>query len=235
MNEKDRREILEKAKTFFRERIAKNHFSNTEKACKLKDYTFNPFLSKYLANFLTGNDDPKSVAKALLYPRVLGTSITTSFGTHFQYFCGTTLEGFASVISGLDIEFIDQIDGRKKYCQLKSGPQTINKDDVKTIIDHFNATKRIARTNNLTIGIDDLVVGVLYGTKKELSHNYRAIEKEYPVFVGQEFWHRLTGSENFYFDLIDAFGEVAKEFDGTKVLTKTIKKLSEEIASEIES
>jgi hypothetical protein len=39
-----------------------------------------------------------------------------------------------SVVHGIDIEFIDAIDGRKKYCQLKSGPSTINKDDVVTII-----------------------------------------------------------------------------------------------------
>ena len=31
------------------------------------------------------------------------------------------------------------IDGEKKYCQLKSGPDTINKDDVETIAGHFKS------------------------------------------------------------------------------------------------
>jgi len=233
MKANERKQILEKAKIFFRDIIAKNHFKNTTKAAKLKAYKLNPFLANYLANYLTGNGSPKSIAMALLYPRVLGTSITTSFGQNSQTFCSTILKGFASAISGIDIEFIDQIDGRKKYCQLKAGPNTINKDDVKTIFDHFNSTKNIARTNKLDIRIDDLIVGVLYGTPSELSSHYKKIEKEFPVFVGQNFWHRLTGSEKFYFELIDAIGEVAIEYDGTKLLAESIKKLSKEIEGKI--
>lgn len=229
MNKKERNEILEKAKEFFKEKIAKSHFKNTKKAGKLKDYNINPFLSKYLANFLTGNDNPESIAKAMLYPRALGTSINTSFGTHFQFFCSSALSAFATVIPGLDIEFIDQIDGRKKYCQLKSGPNTINKDDVKTILDHFGSTKRLSKTNKLDIRINDLIVGVLYGEPSELSHHYKMIEKEYPVYIGNDFWERLTGSKSFYSELIDTFGEVAKEYDGTRVLDETIKSLGKEI------
>lgn len=79
----------------------------------------NPFLNKYLANYLTGNDDPKSVSKALIYPRVLGTSINTSFGSNLQKFINTTLEGYGSTTTGMDIEFIDKLDGRKNTVKLK--------------------------------------------------------------------------------------------------------------------
>src|SRR5690606_17298596 len=99
----------------------------------------NPFLDKYKAQFLTGNDSPESVAKALIYPRVLGTSINTTFGSKMQKFCSEVLEGFASTTSGIDIEFIDLVDGHRKYCQVKAGPNTINKDDVDTINRHFQA------------------------------------------------------------------------------------------------
>ena len=130
MNNKDKQYILNKAKDFFKEVIVENHKKNTQKL-KLKDFNINPFLVKYLANYLTGSSNPEDIAKALVYPRVLGTSINTSFGTNLQKFCTTTLEGFSSTTSGIDIEFIDHIDGRKKYCQIKAGPNTINKDDIK--------------------------------------------------------------------------------------------------------
>ncbi|HPI80201.1 MAG TPA: PmeII family type II restriction endonuclease, partial [Cyclobacteriaceae bacterium] len=92
--------------------IAANHIPNTEKCKKLSEFNVNPFLAKYLANYLTGNGDSISIAKALIYPRVLGTSITTSFGTNIQKFISETLGAFGSVIPGIDIEFDDQIDNK---------------------------------------------------------------------------------------------------------------------------
>lgn len=86
MDEIQRKTILEKSKSFFRDTIATNHLKNTKKLKKLKEFNVNPFLVSYLANFLTGNNKPESIAKALIYPRVLGTSINTSFGTNLQYF-----------------------------------------------------------------------------------------------------------------------------------------------------
>lgn len=87
----------------------------------------------------------------------------------------------------------------------------------------------MARTNNLNIGLNDLVVGVLYGEKIQLSSHYKSIEKDYPVLVGEEFWYRLTGDENFYTELIDAIGDVAIEVNGKEVLEETIQALAEEI------
>ena len=138
-------------------------------------------------------------------------------------------EGFGSTTPGIDIEFIDLIDGRKKYCQLKSGPNTINHDDVETIFGHFTGTINLARTNNLNISVNDMIVGVVYGEENELSSHYKRIGENYPVLIGKSFWHRLTGKEDFYFELIDAVGDVALEVDGTKVLEDTIDALSKEI------
>ncbi|MEG1427471.1 MAG: PmeII family type II restriction endonuclease, partial [Oscillospiraceae bacterium] len=134
MTEQQRQEILIKAKTFFRHNIAEKHKNNTEKLKHLKSFTVNPFLEKYLANFAFGDDTAESVAKSLIYPRILGTSISTTFGTQLQFFCNEVLDGYASMIPGMDIEFVDAIDNRKKYCQIKAGPNTINHDDVTTII-----------------------------------------------------------------------------------------------------
>lgn len=229
MNEQERIEILERAKTFFRENIVDNHIRNCKKAAAIKDYNINPFLFKYLAKFLCGNDSSQSIAKALIYPRILGSSITTSFGMNVQKLISTLFQGFGSTTQGIDIEFFDAIDSRKKYCQLKAGPNTINRDDVTTICNHFNGIKNLARTNHLTISLEDLIVGVIYGNSEQLSSHYLEINKTYPVIIGQEFWYRLTGKEDFYYDLIRAISDIALEIDGTHLLQETIEQLSKEI------
>lgn len=231
MTETEKQQILTKAKSFFTDTIVQNHKKNTSKL-KLSDFNINPFLVKYLANYLTGSSSPEDIAKALIYPRVLGTSITTSFGTNLQKFCTTTLEGYSSTTSGIDIEFIDAVDGRRKYCQIKAGPNTINRDDITTIKNHFDGVRRLARTNGMNLGMDDLIVGVFYGTKDQLSAHYKDIDKTYPVIVGEEFWYRLTGDKNFYYDLIDSIAESALEEDCSELLSNTINSLSYEIKND---
>jgi len=230
MDNIQRKKILENAKTFFRNEIVQNHIDGAcSRASRLSEYNVNPFLFKYLANFLTGNDDSESIARALVLPRILGASISTSFGMKIQSLISSLFQGLGSTTQGIDIEFIDAIDGRKKYCQLKAGPNTINHDDVTTIINHFNGVRTLARTNNLQVGINDMIIGVVYGENADLSSHYRRIGNTYPVFVGKDFWHRLTGKDDFYFELIDAIGEVALEVDASKVVEKTIKALAIEI------
>ncbi|MGG1759802.1 PmeII family type II restriction endonuclease [Bacillus velezensis] len=233
MNTQHPDDIIEKAKDFFRNEIAKSHLANTLKLKELKHLSLNPFLDKYRANFLAGNDDPKNIARALVYPRVLGTSLNTTFGNKLQKFCSDVLDGFASTTSGIDIEFVDKLDGNRKYCQIKAGPNTINADDVPTIKNHFLGIKNLARTNNLSIGFNDLVVGVFYGSDDKLSGHYKKIKKEYPVIVGAEFWYRLTGEENFYKRLTDAIGEIASEFDGSKHIEEVIDSLAKQIEEEL--
>lgn len=232
----DKKAILEKAKLFFKEKIVENHSKNTLKLNKLSEFNPNPFLLKYLANFAFGRASAVELAKILIYPRVLGTSINTTFGTQLQSFCSEVLSGYASLIPGIDIEFIDQKDGRRKYCQVKAGPNTINKDDVKTIKDHFYNIKNIARVNrekNINIGTD-CIVGVFYGEKKDISTFYKMIDKDYPVYVGQDFWFRLTGDETFYQELIDSFADVANDVNAKSLLDKTINTLSAEIEKKYE-
>ena len=233
MIEQEKQEILEKAKVFFKERIAANHKANTAKLKDLSEFSINPFTHKYLAQFAFGNSEPESMAKALLYPRMLGTSISTTFGNQLQFFCNEVLSTYASTTSGIDIEFIDAVDGRRKYCQVKAGPTTINHDDVTTIKNHFTAIKNLARTNQR---VDfnpmlDCIVGVFYGTEKKLSACYKSIKQEYPVYVGQQFWKHLTGDDNFYEDLTNVFAKVADEMDSTELIESIITDLGKQIKS----
>jgi len=59
--------------------------------------------------------------------------------------------------------------------------------------------------------------------------------QHYPVIVGQEFWYRLTGDNNFYLDLIDVFSEVAQEADGVELLENVISNLATELEELFES
>jgi len=233
MTESQRHEILAKARVFFRDKIAANHRKNTLKLQNINEFNINPFLNTYIANFAFGDASPENIAKALVYPRVLGTSIATSFGQNIQNFCNVALSSYASLIPGIDIEFIDAIDGRRKYCQTKAGPTTINKDDVPSILGHFQDIRNLARTNqqrDINPSID-CVVGVLYGTRADLTSFYMQIDEHHPVICGHEFWHRLTGDEDFYKELIDAFADVATEIDGRELVEETIRILAEQISS----
>lgn len=226
-------ELLNRAADFFRNTIILSHLKNLAKLKSLKEFSYNPFLLTYLAKFISGDASSYNIAKALIYPRIMGTSINTSFGSNLQKFCSVVLPGFGSAVSGIDLEFLDYVDGRRKYCQIKAGPQTINKDDTDTIDRHFSAIKNLAKTNNLPLGINDLVVGVLYGTPDELSTFYKKIDEKYPVFVGQDFWYRITGYEDFYIELITTFSQVAEETNAQQAIEEIIQTLAIEVEEKI--
>jgi hypothetical protein len=125
-------ELTNKIVVYFEKNIFEKHiYATLNTHSKLKSYNINPIVVKYLSQILEGKYSPEGVAKALFYPRVLGTSINTSFGTRIQDMFVELNIAQGSLISGMDIEFVDKIDKRKKWCQIKAGPNTINSEDVK--------------------------------------------------------------------------------------------------------
>lgn len=231
MNVKEQESLLLKAQTWFRETILPKHLANTAKLTKAKNLDINPFLAPYLAVFMTGELTPESIAKAIAYPRVMGSSITTSFGQNMQKFISDVLgNAFGSTTQGIDIEFTDCIDGRKKYCQVKLGPNTINVDDITTIHNHFKAVRNLGKTNNIAVRQDDMVIGILYGVPNQESSRYKVLsgEHSYSLFIGQNFWHRLTGAEDFYQRLIDAISKVALEANGKQTLDQVVATLAKD-------
>ena len=232
MTEQQKQAIIESGKDYFRTTIIPNHLKNLQKL-KLSSFNINPFLINYLAAFLCGDTEPHSLAKALVYPRILGTSLNTSFGQNIQVFISSLEEitGGASGIEGIDIEFVDAIDGRRKYCQCKAGPQTINKEDIATILGHFKYLMNKSRLDRMGLQFDDLIVGVLYGERDNISANYKAIDAHYPVLCGADFWERLTGDKEFYNRLSKAFGEVVEEdgIDGSTLILQKVDEIAQEI------
>ncbi|MFK8105016.1 MAG: PmeII family type II restriction endonuclease [Saprospiraceae bacterium] len=211
MNERD---LLEIVKAYFQVKIFDNHQKNAIKAhSKLKSYKINPIVVKYLSKVLEDQFTPIGIAKALFYPRVLGTSINTSFGTRIQNMFVELELAQGSLIKGMDIEFVDKIDGKKKWCQLKSGPNTINSEDVNPLLKKFSTVANLARTNAINLNNNDLILGVLYGEEDQLSQHYKKIDKTYPVIIGKEFWHRITGFADFYPKLVTEIDDMILNLD----------------------
>lgn len=221
-------ELVQTAKHWFKETFIPIHAKNIKKLSRSSEFRINLFLVKYLAKLLDNQTDTVAIAKALIYPRVLGTSVNTSFGKHIQKFISDTFNAPGSETEGIDVIFTDKVDGRTKYCQIKLGPNTINKDDIKTIHGHFQTLRNRSKTNNKIISPEDLVIGVLAGDEKQLSGQYKKLRNEfhYTVFVGKEFWLRLSGLENLYDELIIAINEAVIESDGFAELQNAINKLS---------
>lgn len=115
MEIKTQNDILAEIVEYFKVYIFENHITasiNTHS--KLKSYNINPIVVKYLSKVLENNYTAIGVAKALFYPRVLGTSINTSFGARIQNMFVDLKIAEGSLIKGMDIEFIDKIDNRRK-------------------------------------------------------------------------------------------------------------------------
>lgn len=217
---------------YFEKNIFENHINaSLTRNAKLKSYKINPIIVKYLSKVLEDGYTPAGVAKALFYPRVLSTSITTIFGTQIQNMFVDIGIAQGSMIKGMDIEFTDKVDGRKKWCQLKAGPNTINSEDVKPLITKFTKTISLARTNKAFKGISntDFIVGVLYGAPDELSMHYKKINQIHPVFAGKDLWYRITGFKNFYDGLVQELHTSILNIDSKEFITKGCDQLAEEI------
>lgn len=232
MTNRTEKELLGEIVKYFEKFIFENHINAALIThSRLKSYNINPIVVKYLSKVLEGNYSPEGVAKALFYPRVLGTSINTSFGTRIQNMFVELQIADVSLIPGMDIEFTDKRDNRKKWCQLKSGPNTINSEDVKPLIRKFTNTIQLARTNQALKNINntDFIVGVLYGKSTELSMHYKEIDKFHPVIIGQDFWHMITGFPDFYNGLVASLQESINNLDTKELITKGCDELTEQI------
>lgn len=226
------KQLLEIITTYFEEKIFDNHKINSLKIhSKLKSYKINSILVKYLSKILVNDFTPIGIAKALYYPRILGTSINTSFGTRIQNMFVELNLAQGSLIKGMDIEFSDKLDGRKKWCQLKSGPNTINSEDVNPLLKKFTTVTNLARTNAMNLNNSDLILGVLYGDIEQLSQHYKKIDQQFPVIIGTEFWHRITGFPAFYDKLVENLDEMILNLDTEDFFKKGYMALAKEIES----
>ena len=159
MNQEEKKLILNKAQKWFRQ-TSKKHIVNTKKLTKASSFDINPFLAVYLANFLSGNSKPESIAKALVYPRALGTSITTSFGTNIQKFtnanriiivaCGTSWQ--AGLVAEYIFEDWARVPVEVEYAsEFRYRNPVITENDVVIAISQSGETADTLSTNQFTV------------------------------------------------------------------------------------
>jgi len=229
---KKKLELIKEIVTYFDIKIFKNHIdASLSVHSSLSSYTINPIIVKYLSKVLKNNYSPEGVAQALYYPRVLGTSINTSFGYHIQKMLVELKMAKGSDTKGMDIQFRDKLDNRKKYCQLKAGPNTINAEDVQPLINKIKGSIALGRTNHTMKGIsnNDFIVGVIYGEQQDLSMHYKLIDKSHPVIVGKDFWHRVSGYPDFYEGLVKSLQSCIDRLDTKDLINKGYRDLVKEI------
>jgi hypothetical protein len=221
--------VLIAAKHWFEANVIQKHLDNTTKLSEPSEFHINPFTVWYLAKFIDGEVTPRSIAKALVYPRSLGTSISTSFGTQLQSFITNTLAtAYGSASDGMDIDFIDQVDGERKFAQVKLGPNTINRDDVDTINGKFTKLRNLTKTNNVRLPNNHFAVGVMFGTEEELNNFYLSLRTTHgwELYVGQDFWKRLTGDPNFMTRLVEVCRQAINETADSAALARVVDSLA---------
>ena len=89
--------------------IIHNRKKAINKFAKIEEYQINYFLINYLCKFFGEDVNPETLSKALYYPKVLGTSLTTSFGTNIQKLLVNLNLAKGSLCDGIDIEYKDKI------------------------------------------------------------------------------------------------------------------------------
>lgn len=233
MKKEQKQAIIESGKQYFRSIIIPNHLKNLDKL-HLSSFDLNPFFINYVTTLIEEDSQFIGLAKALVYPYIFDRVIDESGGQEVQSLVSQLQEVTCGVSSfeGIDFEYVDAIDGRRKYCQFKAGVRTIVREDIAAILCHF---KPLISQPSLDLQFEDLVVGVLYGEKENLSTFYKAIDTHYPVLCGADFWMHLTGDENFYHRLAKAFGEVVDEdgINGSALILAKVEEIAEEIREKV--
>lgn len=222
--------LIDQLENWWMNDVYKNHKKNISRLKNPSNFNINPFLHPYITNFIYGDVSPISLAKALVLPRAMGTSVVTTFGSKMQDFIVSNIDhAKGSAISGIDIEFEDQTKEGENlvYCQVKAGPNTINADDVRTIVGKFTKLRNKARLDKLSVRNDALIVGILYGSRKELSGSYKAIEANgYGVFIGSEFWEKLTGDDKFFEKMSAKLSEISDNLNEEAYIEDIVNSLS---------
>ena len=215
---------------WFTEVIIANNKNNLDGLRTSGAFTINPYLPRYISLATTGDITAEGIARSLVFSRAFVTSLNTSFGDRLQIFISDQIKQVAgSLIKGIDIEFDDCIDKKRKYAQIKAGPNTINGEDVEPIFKMFNGIKNKAKRDGNPITDDQLMIGVIYGSDTSLNSHYKKLKGlNIPVHVSDNFWERLTGEKNFEQRLVDACVRATKAANVKGLLDQVVLDLAQD-------
>ncbi|MDM7540008.1 PmeII family type II restriction endonuclease [Leuconostoc mesenteroides] len=228
-------ELLERAQSFFEEKFMKNQKAAFKKL-SLDKIKYNPFLIRELASRISDTIDANSVAKALVYPRVLGTSANTAFGSNTQNMIVEIMgQDVVSNVSGMDIEYHSPVTGDYRWAQLKAGPNTINKNDIAPMENDFQKAQNLAKQNrNTRFTFNSPVCAILYGEHDQVSSVYKTMESngKINILVGEEFWYDLTGYKDFYQQLIKSIKQASQSISLKPTIDEAVTRIEKEILSQ---
>lgn len=163
-------------------------------ALDLDKLVLNGFSVGFLAAEVGGAITAESIARALVLPRALGSSVSTVLGTRVRQLCEIVEPSARLRGSALqEIEFVDKVDGRKRIGRFFGGPKNANtgrsvpvgKELAALHAAHGGAKKRITAC-------------ITHGEQRDLHPSFLAAQIPYEVLVGADFWHRLSGDATFY-------------------------------------
>lgn len=109
---------------------------------------------------------------------------------------------------GIDIEYVDRVDGRHKYAQVIAAPAAFTYADVEAVKNAFAVIKRKERNDRLkNFFLSDCLAVVPWAEKP--SNALRRLAEDHPVLIGADFWMRLTG-EDAYAVIVESAREAAR-------------------------
>lgn len=154
----------------------------------------------------------------------LERSLVTAMGTALQT-VAKVIAGQGSGVAGADIEKLR--DGRRYFIQIKSGPDTANKDIAQNIATLLNSAR--ARDPEAIC-----LLGVCYGRPDQISGiAHREMQaRGVGLLIGREFWEFIGDDADTMTEVLELAGEAATELEaGDEVYSQRVeRKLAELIA-----
>lgn len=158
----------------------------------------NPYL--YRASGISSVDE--------LVDRAMGDFVSSSTETYF----GTAIEHFITSLPGLIKSSAPGVDVEKRDRQrvdlfaIKSGPAGYNSSSFKTQRDHLATSKTILeQQSSLQVRA---YVGATYGRPNDGRPN-----AGYTILSSKNLWARLSGDQDFYAKVLEAYGCVSKFYE----------------------
>jgi Type II restriction endonuclease EcoO109I len=207
-------------------RFLNNRAKNLEKL-GLDDLKFNVVALRTMATMLDFGSAEDLLRYRLAQHLERGTM--TAMGSALQAIA-KEISGSGSGVAGADIEVTDS-KGRRHFVQIKSGPDTANKDIAQNIGTLLNSAR--ARDPSAIC-----VLGVCYGrpdqispiAKKELQNRGVGLK------VGQEFWEFISGDPDCLENVMEIAAEAAEgSAGGDLTFAERVEKKLADLVSDFES
>lgn len=166
----------------------------------LDDMKFNVVLLRTIATMLNF-ETPEDLLRYRL-AQYLERGTGTAWG-HALQAAAREISGSGSGVAGADIEVT--ADGRRHFVQIKSGPDTANKDIAQNISTLLNSAR--ARDPSAIC-----VLGVCYGRPEQISGFAQGEFQSRGIVlkIGREFWEFISGDPECLNEVLELAGEAAE-------------------------